>query len=246
MYFALHRDMAPYAAHSATSTASFALGAGLMLATALPLIGRRPAAVHALVLAILLGGALTADLGGQAEVLNAMGRNADLTGRTEIWEVLIPMAPNPIVGTGFETFWLGRRSADLNQLFRYGVNEAHNGYIEVYLNLGWVGLGLIALILGQGYRRAICAFRRDPILGGLLLAYIVTVATYNITEAGFRMLDPPWLFLLLSVAAAQQLRTGHVASKCALPSHSREDRADLAMAAGKCDPHDLNPAWTNS
>ncbi len=36
-------------------------------------------------------------------------------------------------------------------------NEAHNGYIEVYLNLGWLGLGLIALILGQGYRRAVRA-----------------------------------------------------------------------------------------
>ena len=43
-------------------------------------------------------------------------------------------------------------------------NESHNGYIEVYLNLGWLGLGLIALILGQGYRRTVSAFRRDSAL----------------------------------------------------------------------------------
>ena len=81
-------------------------------------------------------------------------------------------------------------------------NEAHNGYIEVYLNLGWLGLSLIALILGHGYRSAVSVFRRDSALGGLLVAYVVTAATFNISEAGFRMLSVEWFFLLLSIVAA--------------------------------------------
>ena len=84
-------------------------------------------------------------------------------------------------------------------------NESHNGYIEVYLNLGWLGVGLIALILGQGYRRTVSAFRRDPALGGLLVAYVVTAVAYNVTEAGFRMLSLEWFFLLLSVVAASRV-----------------------------------------
>ena len=102
-------------------------------------------------------------LGGKAAITEALGRKPDLTGRTEIWKMVIPMAPNPIGGAGFETFWVGPRVAK-NLLEGWGTrmtNEAHNGYIEVYLNLGWLGLGLIALILGQGYRRAVSAFRRD-------------------------------------------------------------------------------------
>jgi len=71
-------------ANSATSLACFVLGAGLMLLTRLPLIRRIPAAVHVLVLTILLSGGLLALLGGQAQALNAMGRTADLTGRTVI------------------------------------------------------------------------------------------------------------------------------------------------------------------
>jgi hypothetical protein len=63
-------------------------------------------------------------------------------------------------------------------------------------------LGLIALILGQGYGRALGAFRRDPALGALLVAYVVTAVPYNITEAGFRMGHMTWFFLLLSVLAA--------------------------------------------
>jgi len=192
-----------FTAHSATSGACFTLGAGLMIATSLPLFTRRPAAVHALVLAILLGGGLVVLLGGKGAAASAVGRNADFTGRTEVWELLFPMAPNPIVGAGFENFWFGPRLENLWRIYP-GVNEAHDGYLEVYLNLGLVGVGMIFLILIQGYRRAVDAFRRNPALGSLLVAYILSSAIYSITEAGFRMLDPIWFCLILSSFAASR------------------------------------------
>jgi exopolysaccharide production protein ExoQ len=193
-----------FMAHSATAGASFALGAAFMLVTTSPLIRRRPAAVHVLVFALVLCGGLTVLLGGQGEATKAMGRQSDLTGRTGIWEFLIPMAPNPIMGAGFEAFWYGPR-IQIVALQYPDMNEAHNGYIEVYLNLGLFGVGLIALILAQGYRSAVAAFRRDPVYGSLLTAYILTAATYNITEAGFRVLDDMWFFLLLSVVTASRV-----------------------------------------
>ena len=98
-------------------------------------------------------------------------------------------------------------------------NEAHNGYIEVYLNLGLLGVGLIALILGQGYLMSVSAFRRDSALGALLVAYVVTAVSYSIGEAGFRILCLPWFFLLLSIVAA-----GRVSSS-AKPSRSRAGNA---------------------
>jgi len=117
-------------AASATSDACFALGAGLMVATSLPFFGRRPGAVHALVLMIVLAGGLTMLLGGDAGVVHAMGRGTDFTGRTAIWKTVIPMAPNPIFGAGFESFWLGPRLDRLWSAFpAFHPNEAHNGYI---------------------------------------------------------------------------------------------------------------------
>ena len=196
-----------FTAHCATAVACFTLGVGLMLAISLPFIRRRPAAVHALVLAILVAGSLTWLLGGRAEITDALGRKPDFTGRSEIWRILIPMGPNPIGGAGFETFWVGPRVAEIYS--KVGglqmTNEAHNGYIEVYLNLGILGLGLIGLLLGQGYLKAVSLFRRDPAIGGLLVAYVVTAAAYNVTEAGFRMLSLEWIFLLLSVMAANRV-----------------------------------------
>lgn len=196
-------------AQSATSGACFVLGTGLMLATGLPFIGRRPAAVHALVLMIALAGGLTILVGGDADVVHAMGRGTDFTGRTAIWKTVIPMAPDPLVGAGFESFWLGPRLERLWRAFPvFRPNEAHNGYIEVYLNLGWVGVGLIVLILMNGYWRAVATFRRNPAIGGMLLAYVACAAIYSVTEAGFRLLNPIWVFLLLAVVAGRGIASG--------------------------------------
>lgn len=195
-----------YIAHCATANACIILGVGLMLVLSLPLFRRRPAAVHAFILTLALVGGLGYVLGAKAAITEALGRKPDLTGRTVIWKILIEMAPNPVGGAGFETFWLGSRSVQAYALVGGldRINEAHNGYLEVYLNLGILGLGFIVLILGQNYLKAAAVFRRDPAIGGLLIAYAVTVITYNITEAGFRMLHLEWFFLLLSVVAANR------------------------------------------
>jgi O-antigen ligase len=204
-------------ADSSTSTACFILGAGIILGTGLRAIRSRPARVHALCAAIFLASGLTFLLGGGGGVAHALGRKSNLSGRTEIWAAVIPAAPNAIVGAGFESFWISpsvlifqRSMSALGFWYPEGLNEAHNGYIEVYLELGWVGVTLIALILISGYKRAVAAFRRNPSIGVLMLAYIIAAAVYSITEAGFRMLDPIWIFLLLAIVSAGGVAADHI------------------------------------
>lgn len=228
-------------AHSATAGASFVLGAGLVLGLALPFFRARPTAVYTLVLVFLLGGGLTVLLGGTAGAARALGRDPTLTGRTEIWQILIPMCPNPIGGAGFETFWLGGRAVRAAHAVGgiAAINESHNGYVEVYLNLGLIGVGLIALILCQGYRRAAGAFRHDPELGALLVTYVVTLAIYNISEAGFRMLDVSWFFLLLAIVAASQVSQDGASQR----ERGDDDTCGQSVPHGD-DAIELEPAWT--
>jgi O-antigen ligase len=149
-------------------------------------------------------------LGGTASVVHTLGRNSTLTGRTDIWAAVIPMAPNPLLGAGFESFWLNPRVTQrLGELMPgLPLNEAHNGFIEVYLELGWVGVVLITWIMLDGYRRSVKAFRREPLLGGLLVAYILCAMIYSITEAGFRMMHPMWIFFLLAAIEASNIAAG--------------------------------------
>jgi exopolysaccharide production protein ExoQ len=216
-------------AQSATSIACFTLGALLIIATGFPLIRRRPIAVHALVFTILLVGGLTMLFGGEGSIVHAMGRNTNLTGRTDIWKAVIPLVPNPIIGAGFESFWIGPNLAKLwrtlsNWRDIQGLNTAHNGYIEVYLNLGWIGICLMAWIIIGGYRRAVAAFRRDPAIGSLMLAYVATATIYSVTEAGFRMLTPTWISLLLAVVAAGGTAAGLVCRRASEGAHRRARR----------------------
>jgi exopolysaccharide production protein ExoQ len=155
--------------------------------------------------------------GADAAVLQALGRQPDLTGRaSEVWPTVIPMNPNPLIGIGFESFWLGPRLQYLWDKFPHlYLNEAHNGYLEVYLNLGLIGDFLIVSILIDGYRRSVAAFRADPNSASLMLAYTLTLSMYSMTEAGFRMLAISWSFLLLAIFAASRI-PGLVAEKTSL------------------------------
>jgi O-antigen ligase len=189
-----------------------------MLATSLRAIRKRPARVHALCLGIILAGGAMLLLGGESLVTGALGRRADL-GRADIWKASIAAADNPVFGTGFESFWNTNVEKVALQLPNYwgptihNLVSAHNGYIEVYLDLGWVGLSLIVLILISGYRNAVACFRRDPQFGGLLLTYIATCAFYSISEVGFRVLTPSWIFLLLAVVSASGFSAGLMGAK---------------------------------
>lgn len=209
-------------ARSATSGAAFALGCTLLLATTL-FAFKRTSAAHALVLLLLAGGGAALFFGGETGVVHALGRQTNLTGRTDIWAYIIPMAPNPLLGAGFESFWLGAR---LQQVWSHfptlRVNESHDGYIEVYLQLGWIGLLLIAMILATAYRRITAAWEHRPLAAGLMLGYLVALTVYNITEAGFRLLSPTWFFLILVICTAACIpKTGTPAQASSAAALSR-------------------------
>ena len=188
-----------------------------MLATSLRAISHRPGRVRALCLAVVLAGGLSMLFGGQSVLSSALGRGDKMSGRRDIWAAVIAAAGNPVIGTGFESFWNANVSKVNQTLDRAGfldmsdLNSAHNGYLQIYLDLGLVGVCLIALILISGYRHASRAFQQNPEVASLMLTYITTATFYNISEAGFRTLTPNWIFLLVAVVGASGCSAGYFA-----------------------------------
>jgi exopolysaccharide production protein ExoQ len=222
-------------AHSATSALCFILGAGLMFATSRDFIRRRPGRVLALALGVVLVGGLGLVFGGGAAVSESLGRGSGLSGRTDIWAASIAAAGNPVIGTGFESFWNGNATR-VNQTLQLkgfmdlrNLNSAHNGYIQIYLDLGLLGVSLIVLILINGYRYASKAFQSNPEFGSLLLVCIATATFYSITEAGFRIMTPSWIMLLLGVVGSSGVACGQLGDRSELP---REERAVYTARRG--------------
>jgi hypothetical protein len=79
---------------------------------------------------------------------------------------------------------------------------------------------MIALILVDGYWKVVAAFRRDPAIGGLWLAYLIAAAFYSITEAGFRLIGPIWIFLLLAIVYSSGIASGAIGGSAETPAES--------------------------
>jgi len=115
-------------------------------------------------LILLLGGvALVAAISATAvvhfgEIVFIMGKNLTLTGRTRIWQAVLPaIFRHPLTGYGYMAFWRGYEgaSADVSLTAGWAVTSSHNGFLEVWLMLGLSGL---VPVLYSFWRAGRCAF----------------------------------------------------------------------------------------
>jgi hypothetical protein len=133
-------------------------------------------------------------------IFQTMGRDPTLTGRTGIWTLLIGAHVNSWIGAGFESFWLGERMSRLWAMdgLLNGINQAHNGYLETFLNLGAVGVAALSAIIFQGYVTISKRLCQDNESGTLALGLFLAAIIYNFTEAAFKTLCPVWVYFLLA------------------------------------------------
>ena len=193
-------------ADAMTSLSCFLMGSMLIVLTNFRWVRRKPMVVTLLIVALVAVSAAVLLFGASPDALKTMGRNPTLTGRTEVWNMLLSLVQNPLLGTGFESFWLGPRLEKMWARYWWHPGEAHNGYLEIYLNLGWVGIVLLAVVLGSVYRRIFAAWRARTPASGLRLAYFLVGLVFNLTEAAFfRMEAPVWLFFLLAAVSVPAL-----------------------------------------
>ena len=221
-----------WVSNSMTSICVLAMASAVMLLSGRPVFRRNPALVHLLVL-VILGGTVYA-LFIQSTLVENLGRDPTLTGRTEIWAEILSLPVSRLVGAGYESFWLGQRLQQVWERFPdMLITEAHNGYLEMYLDLGWIGVSLLACIMISGYRAASAVFRKDPDMGGLYLTWWVAAAIRGMTEAAFRMLSNSWIFFLLAVMAASQASVPSEAYEEPDPSDSVENQepSEFALAS---------------
>jgi len=195
-----------WVANSMTSLVCFTMGGGLLVAISISRRARKPVIIHLMVTIMLCGtlAALFFNPGGG--LIQSLGRDPTLTGRTAIWDVVLKVAGSPIFGTGFDSFWSGERLKKI-WFMNAEINEAHNGYLESFLNLGWIGVILLALLVVTGYRNALAGLRHDPELGSLKLAFFSTAIIYNLTEAAFKTLNPVWFLFLSAIVVVPKIKS---------------------------------------
>lgn len=153
---------------------------------------------------LTVGGASIAVLVSLVDVValgsTALNRDPTLTGRTEIWNSLLGAGTNPLIGVGYESFWFGVEAQHLWEVYWWHPTQAHNGYLEVYLNLGVIGIALLIGVFIATYRYGKRSLTYNFSEGRLRLTFLGAILLYAATEAAFKGLHPMWfMFLLLAM-----------------------------------------------
>jgi len=155
-------------------------------------------------------------------LLASLGREITLTRRTEIWSaVWSAISRHMTLGYGFSGFWAGLHgeSAQVAARLRFVPRHAHNGFLDLWLELGIVGLSLF----GAGYLQAVSngvrlvRISRDRLATWPLL-YLAFMLLYDLTEGPIlRQNNLYWaLYVAVVVSAAEALR--RCQAECSIPA----------------------------
>ena len=148
-----------------------------------------------------------------------LGRDSTMTGRTDIWKaVLEAIFKHPLLGYGFAAFWLSLRgeSANIIVTLRWAVPAAHNGFLDVWLQTGAVGL---FLFLG-GFFLAVCRAIKEihqPSYARAAWPFAILLLTlvYNLDESS--LLQPNDFLWMLYVTTLVNLAPSSCASGIVRP-----------------------------
>ncbi|HQO79035.1 MAG TPA: O-antigen ligase family protein, partial [Thermodesulfobacteriota bacterium] len=186
-------------ASSATSLVCMFIVFCIFLIGRQPIIRRKPSRILYIGAAILVSSIVLEYLFNISDAILAfLGRDPSLTSRVPIWNEILGMVTNPLLGTGFESFWSGDRMSYIWDRFE-NIIQSHNGYIDIYINIGFVGLGLLIGCIVSGFIKAFRVLYRDYLSAMLRIGLIVAVVAYNFTEAAFKPLNNMFVLLLIGL-----------------------------------------------
>jgi O-antigen ligase len=167
------------------------------------------------VTALAAGGAVALALVFQQQLLALLGRSDDLTGRLDIWGAVTALIEQrPVLGWGWVSYWAPWVEPFDDLVIIRGVRylQAHNAWLDVLLQLGWIGLIVFTiLIVTTGAR--VLSWSVDAPLGDhaptpalqLLPALLLTVLlVHSLAES--RLLIEAGFVLLVYLATASRLR----------------------------------------
>lgn len=236
---------------SATALTCLIISVSLFVCASFPTVAKYPTRIIAITTSIIFLYIVTDSVFHiEDDILAWLGRNETFTNRTTVWETVRPLQTSAWFGTGFMTFWNGDRMSTIWATIGPGINQAHNGYLEQYLNLGYVGVAFIILLAVStlwGLRRQLKVEYPAAILR---LCFILIAMLYNYTEASFYGINNMWvLFLAASMNVTKPItvkrpateRSGRrhpdlVPQQLHVPGQAAARPADIRVQVGRSNP----------
>jgi O-antigen ligase len=142
-------------------------------------------------------------------IVEKLGKDMTLTGRTYIWSLVVPaINRHPWLGYGYQGFWQPWRGlenpANIIRHPKFGdfiPMHSHNGFLDMALNVGWVGLALFILSLLVNLYYGVQHLTRSKGPESVLPLVVLTWAVMsNITENGIDTITSSWILYVVMTA----------------------------------------------
>jgi exopolysaccharide production protein ExoQ len=194
-------------ANSSTSLMCFIIGIIVYFLFAIPKV-KQHAKVYLFGL-VVVGLCLTPVLflgqNPMAGIVDSTGHSDTFWDRIGNWPIFIEhMNASPVFGCGFRSYWLGSRLELLWNQYWWHPTEAHNGYIETILQVGFVGLGILIMFLLKTTALVSKSITANIEHSRLFAALLVMAVFFNIMEAGFVEFYDPWFNILIVAFASSR------------------------------------------
>jgi O-antigen ligase len=167
-----------------------------------------------------------------SQILAAFGRDDTFSGRTSLWEgaVAVAEAHHPVLGAGYRAFWTVAGSDGVRDYVQSWVklpSHGHNGYLDIWLELGYAGLALFAVFALVTIWRLISRLLREPgepAWAALAIFFFVFLLNNVSVTVAFKHTDIAWIFAVLACLYTR----GCVSAR--LPVMGRAERRRLRFA----------------
>lgn len=220
-----------YLCNSQTSMVCLLVGSSILMATQLPVFRARLSAMGIAAVAAFIGFLVLDQLFDiKGTVVHELGRNMTFTGRTDVWRELRNVGTDPLLGTGYMSFWDDKHfRAKLPDWVAF---SAHNGYLEMYLGGGMVCIFFLAVMLLAIGVKVNKALAWDGDYGVLRFAIVLMAILANYTETNFAWMTPiGFLFLTAAIGHAEAAPVPQTDSET-LSDHIEEPRVESREPIG--------------
>jgi len=137
-------------------------------------------------------------------LLELIGKDITLTGRTDIWGALTDsIREKPWMGYGYGVYWLDPLGPSyyVRLQLQWGIPSAHNGWMETWLSVGVVGVLLFAVLFVWTSILALNRIRRGGSETYFVVLAVVVFLVFSLSESSIlQQNDLSWV-IFVAVAA---------------------------------------------
>jgi exopolysaccharide production protein ExoQ len=168
-------------------------------------IHRRDSSIAKFLLLVVAGSVIVAIPLVLPTLLDILGKDASMSGRVPLWtSAFVSALKRPLLGYGYAAFWTGLQGESLNIFLstHFLIYQAQNGLLEVWLEIGLVGVVLVIATFISALRNAVTCFRfGDPEAARWYVGMVVLTVVYNIDETCFATAHSlSWLLYIVGCA----------------------------------------------